>query len=96
MPQQNTIKWRCGTNQIGNKIDKRQKEYNLIGGVSNIVVVIKPSSYNDPVYELGNWVTSSTSGLPVEPLGQMKKLYIYIYIYVIKTNRHMPKLNLQL
>ena len=55
--------------------------YNLIGGVSNIVVVIKPGLDSDPVYELGNWVTSSTSGLPVEPLGQMKKI-IYIYIYV--------------
>ena len=57
--------------------------YNLIGGVSNIVVVIKPGLDSDPVYELGNWVTSSTSGLLVEPLGQMKKIiYIYIYIYV--------------
>ena len=55
--------------------------YSLIGGVSNIVVVIKPGLDNDPVYELGNWVTSSTSGLPVEPLGQVKKI-IYIYIYM--------------
>ena len=59
-------------NPVIKSIDRRRIWCTLSEWVVSIIV-IKPISELDPVYELSHWVTGSINGLTVKPHGQIKK-----------------------